>query len=263
MRYSRLVLRRILQRLRIIWAILLRKPVLLNYQMGKVGSSSLAEFCRREGIAEWHTHRFFDTPIHSFNNKNKYLKAIDLWIYKILRLSASEVLVISGVRSPIERNISMYFHSSPLPGQLRGVEEAEALSRLTADFETSFPFSSCANWFDDELNKLLGVDVYSMPFDSQRGFSVYRVGGVKLMIYDISALTFIQDEIGMFLGSSAYKVINRNESSSKEYNDLYKMFVVRYSPKEDKVNGVLSSRYVDHFFSLDDRNSMRDKWLSR
>lgn len=257
--FSNLVRKRMYQRVMIIKALFCKRPILLNYQMGKVGSSTLGEFCRQKGLAEWHIHRFFDTPIHAFNKKNFFLKVFDLMLFRVLRILSSEVLIISGVRMPIERDISMYFHNLKISASTLESDMPSLLSH----FESSFPVGDCVTWFDKELNRLVGIDIYSYPFDTSSGFSIYKIGKVRLFLYDISALSSIQAEIGRFLGVEDYRLIAKNQSSKKHYHSVYKIFLDSYQPDPIFVKNLLSTRYVKHFFSNSVHNSIKEKWIGK
>jgi len=47
----------------LIKGLLLNKQLILNYSMGKVGSSSISRYLIKNNFLEWHIHRFSDISI--------------------------------------------------------------------------------------------------------------------------------------------------------------------------------------------------------
>ncbi|WP_417270761.1 putative capsular polysaccharide synthesis family protein [Celeribacter sp.] len=234
-----------------------RKGVTLNYQMGKIGSSSIGEWFRQNNIGEWHIHRFFDTPVHSRRGKNRALKVLDFAIFKLLTTLRKDIKVVTGVRFPLERDISMYFHNA-YGIEMRPLPNAGEVDEVIADFNASFPVCASASWFDDELKRLTGVDIFDHPFDREKGFAEITDGRFRVFVYRLDKLDTLQSELSRFLGEPEFQLIKMNDSTSKRYTVLYRAFKKAYV-REPGMISAPEQKFLEHFYEPD----MIDQHLRR
>lgn len=242
---------------RLLRQMLTHKCVTLNYQMGKVGSSSIGEWFRQNDVGEWHIHRFFDTPVHARRGKNKALKALDLALFRLLTIVRRDIPIVTGVRFPLDRDISMYFHNA-YGIEMRPLPEPGEVDGVIADFKANFPLFASAGWFDEELKRLTGVDIFAYPFDREKGFAEIAVGRFRIFVYRLDKLDTLQPELSRFLGEPKFRLIKMNESASKRYTDLYRSFKKAYVREPGAID-VGEQRFLAHFYEPD----MIDQHLRR
>jgi hypothetical protein len=207
-------------------AILRRRPVILNYQMGKVRSAAVARYLRGKGAAEWHIHRFYDTPVTGPVPKQRLFKSIDLALLWLLRRFASRIYLISGVRDPLSRDVAMFFQTAR---SLYGVDPASAsLDELHRIFVDRFPLGAVDTWFDDELNRALGIDVFATPFDKDSGFIQLQRGRVSAFIYRLDRLDDLEGALAAFFEEKNYRLSGAEQKNAAPYAGTCEAFRAAY-----------------------------------
>jgi hypothetical protein len=211
---------------RLIGAIFSRRAIVLNYQMGKVGSSSVAKYLRDNGAVEWHIHRFFDTPVAGPWPKKRLFKVLDLIVLWLVRHFASRIYLVTGVRDPLSRDISMFFQTAR---NHYGIDPAEAdPDELYRVFVERFPIGAVDSWFDHEIKRALKIDVFSMPFDKERGYIQFRSGRVNVFLYRLDRLSSLETVLAKFFEEKGFRLIETNTNNNKAYSENYSSFKSRY-----------------------------------
>jgi len=240
----------------------------LIYQMGKVGSTALANAFP----GAIHLHSLYG---HSPNPM--LWRAINRGPLKALRRQGFECLkrklirkrkivkVVSLVRDPMARDISSFFQDLPhwlakhLNQSSISVRE-ENFSLLEEAFETTFDHSYCLNWFDKEFYRFTKVDIYEHPFDRTSGFSIINSGKFSIFLGDIGRLNLWKEELNTFLGHDL-SLKEKNRGQKKWYAPLYKEFLSSYRPSGELIAKLYDSRLANHFFSDSNRLIMEKRWL--
>ena len=218
--------------LRLLGALLRHEPVILNYQMGKVGSSTVARYLRDRGAIEWHIHRFYDTPVAATRSKQRAFKAFDLILLRLVMHFASKIYLVAGVRDPMSRDVAMFFQTARA---LYGVDpEKVEIDELYNTFVDQFPIGAVDNWFDDELKRALDIDVFAIRFDKNRGFIELQRGQIKVFVYRLDKLDELEKELAVFFDDKKYRLIDTNVNGSKPYAKTYKAFKKRYFKELEK-----------------------------
>lgn len=212
----------------------------LVYQMGKVGSTAL-ETALPNAI---HFHNLYRlaasdvyVPIATPNLVEKAKRKSGRILKRSLVRRYSSRKIVCYVRQPADRNISMFFQD--LPGYLVKAEHGFPrgfATRLTANrddtgidhlvnvFRQCFDHRSPDKWFDQELRRLTGIDVFSHPFDHAKGFAAISEGGWHVFIGRIESLSEHIGDLEGFLGHEL-ALTARNVASEKWYGCVYKQFV--------------------------------------
>jgi hypothetical protein len=212
--------------LKLILALLKRRPIVLNYQMGKVGSSSVAKYLRDNGHFEWHIHRFYDTPVAGPWPKKKLFKILDFAILWLVKLLAIRIYLVMGVRDPLSRDVSMFFQTAQ---NHYGINPAEAnLEELYCIFIDKFPVGVVDNWFDDEIKRTFNIDVFTIPFNTKRGFVQFSSGRVNVFLYRLDKLDSLEGQLAEFFEEKDFKLIKINTNSNKDYAENYSAFKLYY-----------------------------------
>lgn len=236
--------------------ILLRQSLILNYQSGKVGSSSVAEYLKRTGVHEWHLHRFFNTPIHNKLPKTKIFYFIDLFIFALAVKFCKRIYVVNGFREPVSRDIAMFFHSFEHNGENPDAPHKELLD----SFHQKFNVGESHLWYDREFNRLFGVDIYDIAFDKDAGYVVFRRGKLHFFVYNLSKLDTLEPQLRIFFGLKNYRLIRANDSSDKFYVRSYKLFLSQYRPDSECIEKLRQSRFYSHFYSTNEIERNIERW---
>lgn len=230
------------------------------FQPGKVGSQTIWNSISNKSI-QFHTlgvaYRFVDA-------EKKYLD------YYLQLMHKKKIKIISAVREPISRDIAAFFQNSDLEYwpyhqyncnvfSLYGnsinskmIEDKEIKERcpiwrksLNQAFEdlTNVIINhrqDVFSWFDYEINEIFGIDVYSYPFDQEKGYTIIEKENVQILLLKMEYLSGLEQVIGDFIGDPDYKLVNRNEALGKMYRYVYKKF---------KENVKISPNYFEYYYA--------------
>src|SRR5439155_18262314 len=103
--------------------------------------------------------------------------------------------VITGVRDPIERNISWFFTmlldrwpQTQAKERLAANERDELARELIDIFHNELDHNEPLRWFEDEMQAVFEVDVFAEPFDPSRGYHIYEQGGTQVLLIRLESL---------------------------------------------------------------------------
>ena len=241
-------------------------PKFLVYSFGKVGSKSI-EAGIGDGCSNIHNMYFKNWACYpNYRGAEQSLfsrfKLFLFFQYRRLLLTYRKPKIVTAIRDPLDRNMSMFFHhlsayvfsySTGFPyGKVRANRVAAEFDSnfLVNVFEERFDHSYPVNWFDLEFKKFTGIDVYKYPFKKASPFQVIKENGFDVFIYRYEDLKTKRNEIEKgisdFCGKSIDLSEERNVAGSKWYSDLYRDFKKNYTPSE-KVQAIYDSAYADFF----------------
>ncbi len=248
-----------------------KHPVLI-YQMGKVGSSALEKSIPNS----IHLHDLMSIEANRLISpvRAKIYKPTSTHIKRLLKRTImtsmlkrkEHVRIISLVREPIGRNISMLFQSLPfwmVDKYLKddSVVRSEQPHLLHETFENHVNHHYPLEWFDNEIKALTGIDVFSQPFDHKHGYHTYQKGNFSLMVVRTDKLNQSQQAICDFLQQDI-KVTNDNQSENKWYSPLACEFKNSYHPKSEFVEEMLTSKFTRHFFTESEIAAIKNKYTN-
>ncbi|EGQ9051320.1 capsular biosynthesis protein [Vibrio parahaemolyticus] len=245
------------------------RPVLI-YQMGKVGSSALEKSIPNS--IHLHDLMAIDankqiSPVRAkLHQPNKH------YVKRLLKRSVmshmlkrkQDVRIISLVREPIGRNISMFFQSLPFWMAEKYLNDDSAIRSerpqlLQEAFEEHMNHHYPLEWFDNEIKTLTGIDVFNKPFDHEAGCQTYQQGNFSLLVIRSDKLKQSPATVGEFLGYPV-DVVHDNQSNNKWYSSLINEFKNSYQPKPEFIEEMLSSKLTTHFFTSSEISELKQKY---
>lgn len=258
----------------------IRSDNVLVYQAGKVGSSSIAGSLTALGIRNIHIHYFHPwmngiSPCDSRGYLDK--------IHQIMK-EKKKIKIITLVRDPLARDISTIFQSLSDPSRdmyhglswkladgvieilqrgCDGLTDAD-INDLGAgllkekNFARNRPW--LFSWFDLELKEIFGIDIYTYPFDKEKGFSVIRQGNVECMVIKLEKMNLCTQALADFLGIQEFPLLRENIGSSKPYSFLYDKCKKALSIPEELINFYYDSESVCHFYKEEEVSFFKKKW---
>lgn len=237
------------------------------YQMGKVGSTTL-EHSLPNAV---HIHAFYSKnhtcPIRLkglakfgleyFTNRFKQ-ELINYFLRRVFK-ARKHTKIITLVRKPIERNISMFFHdldaylfaahtnclntrSKPLPTRCQSADV------LLDVFEQEFDHNYVLNWFDEEFAVMTGIDIYDYPFDSEKGYCLIKQGNFEVLCLRTDKLNQNTVIISEFTGRSI-ELLSVNKAQDKWYAEVLEQFIQIYKPSDKLTMPIEKSKFFKHFFN--------------
>jgi hypothetical protein len=244
------------------------KPVLI-YQMGKVGSSSIHGSLQATGIPSFQFHtldpEWVQTSSASYRKNNsvppKHLERGNLVYTEVIKKKAP-ARIITLVREPISRNISAYFENLDRYWQTQDAHKKIPCDQLIEGFLKQSQDVRGLQWFENEFEKMLGIDVFKHPFPAAQRFVQFNAAQYEILIMRID----LDDEkkaecVSNFLAFPGLRLVQENVSAKSSYADAYAEFKRALRLPRDYVDHALNSRFTQHFFSQEEIEGFRRQWL--
>ena len=261
------------------WEDRAKRPPIVVYQMGKVGSQAVVQGLERTlGRPVFHIH--FLTPENLAWAEETYRTHWDrrhdpdhVWdSYHLQRRLARDRgacrwKVITLVRDPVARNLSSFFQVAERRfgldlGRLGSAVEREATwMELTDAFLDRFDEHDVPDrWFDDELRTALGVDVYEAPFPA-RGWSLHASSAADVLVLQLERLhETAKEAFPAHLGVPVLPLAPVNVGGSKDYGRLYERFISEIRLPKAYLDRAYASRYAKHFYTPIEREELARRW---
>ncbi|MBZ0165784.1 MAG: putative capsular polysaccharide synthesis family protein [Candidatus Omnitrophica bacterium] len=253
------------------------QPPVLIYQMGKVGSSSVAHSLEQTGSRETAIHvHFLSGDIEkygrTFEQAGRYPWPYHLYLggalRKILRRQPeTPVRIISLVRDPIAWAVSSVFQNPFLASESvqaadGSVDPQKAGDYLLRELDKPETFDYVNDWFDRELKTVFGIDVFAEPFPVETGFAVYRHQRAEALVIRMEDLsTKGPQAIAAFLGlPHPLEIQKANVREQTTAADKYKEVRARVRLSRELCERIYSGRLVRHFYNRNLIESFIRRW---
>lgn len=234
--------------------------------MGKVGSSSLESTIP----GSFHLHSLYNNPpnplhweLRNFGYRKRASIYIRNWIRRTIYKTGNSIKIITIVRPPMERNVSMFFQALPfwLSVSQSGFKSGknidarrEGFDVLVESFEEYYNHDYCLNWFEQEIAKFSGINVYSKPFDAGKGHVTFSNGKYECLVMSLEKLNNNEHIISNFIGEKV-QIHSVNAAERKWYADIYKKFRAEYKPSAYLQKKLFDSKLSKHFFVNQENNN--------
>ncbi len=249
-----------------------RTPLLV-FQMGKVGSRTVVESLQRLRLPGpvYHVHHLSREGLET-DRRRTLARGMapggHYWAGRHLRrkLHRGQWRIITLVREPLGRNVSAFFHTldlfCPEAVGLRNETATDAvLEQIKDAFLRRFPHEIPLTWLDEELKACCGIDVYSEPFHTEKGYQRYESNNIQALLIRLEDLDRCGPQaLSDFLDIDSVALVKANVGGEKAYARLYRQFVGRVRFPVDFVNRIYDSRYARHFYTESEIAAFRSKW---
>lgn len=232
-----------------------KTPGIFIFQPGKVGSMSLYNSLRAYHVPCAHLHmfrrsRFFEYDIMKLYEEN-------------IKIQCDDLKIITLIREPIARDISMYMHwmtemydSNPFlcADILDGIKRYLIYSASIPNGGGEFA------WFD-QLEEFTGIDIFQFPFDRQRGYSVIKKGKWNILVMKLEKMEENQEIIKKFVDIEEFKLINDNIGKLKDYRYIYEDVKRKLHIPQEVINKYYKNNmYMDHFYTEQEKSLFLKKY---
>ena len=223
--------------------------------VAKVASASMAVQLRRNGYQPTtHTH--------------------DLEFLRDVVNSSENNLIVSGVRNPVDRNLSYFFqgfvkrfHSqfkikkNNYTGEvIQGVQNLtvnDHPQKVIDTFKNQQWLYTFTDWFEEFFEI---VDIYDKPFDKQKGYKIYKIkNNNTLLIYTVEQLPQSLDSICNDIGIVNIST-HHNNSKDREYSCLYTQVKETIIYEKEYLDKLLGSNIINYFYTDQDIHNMYKKY---
>lgn len=274
------------------------RPVLV-YTMGKVGSSSLMHslqkaapdldvlhvhhlvsenLSRKDALYRHAAHRRRGTPIaRMFRSEHVWLGQHLNGLIDRPPPHGGRWTIITLIRDPVARNTSAFFQNLWLifgfdwAEELRSKPQGDVVSELKELFRGSYADkdwwsegkdTDALTWFDEELRRAFGIDVFDEPFPREDGFKIYEGARAQVLLVRLEDLDRCAPAaMHQLLGLSGFQLHRRNVALDKGYALLYRAFLESMEFPVDYVDRLLGSRAARHFYSETELEEFRRRAL--
>lgn len=263
---------------------LVREPLLLIYQMPKVGSQTIEATLQRSGWrhALFRLHFLSREYARPLEAGLRAPDATETWrghvreqlqlshrLRKVLALrkclhrvwpGLPKVQVITAVREPIGLCLASTFENYYDKFREDGQAAIDYCRYVLTSPET---LKYVENWFDFELTPFLGLDVYQQPFPKEQGYTVCENSFARVLVYRFEALGSLKPMLSSFLGYDVGEVVSRNLSRSKAYREDYEWAKQRLRFPAEFVARTCQSKLMQHFYSAEERRAFELRWTAK
>lgn len=233
----------------------LKSNTILIYTLGKVGSSTIYHELKRISpfgnvlhvhflSDEWLNNRLKKTN-HYGNNR----KAADKVVQYLADHPRNKKKIITLVREPVSRELSNFMQNSA--DFIDGDITSHPIDALQQAYMEKMSYDYTFNWFDSEFKSYTGFDVFSTPFDTEKGYAVYHHNGFDILVIKLEKLNECYAEcLNKFLGLSNMQMKKAyNQSASKQISNVYSQLKERIKFPKSYLEEVYRHQYVKHFYT--------------
>jgi hypothetical protein len=269
-----------------------RKPPVIVYQMGKVGSSTIQRSLKALNldVPIFHVHYLSKSRVEELEKeRQKYFRTEKFgllkrpWMYQFLReelikrFDGKKWKILSLTRDPVARNISAFFENLEFKQISEQTEfevksdyynidpiiiKSDDLEKLAILFFDRFKHDSPLDFFDRELKSVFGIDVYSSDFPKTKGYKIYSGEKADAVIIKLEYLNqCVQLAFKEFLNLENFTLINTNIGNQKDYAAFYSQFKDFIIFPNHYLNKMYQSKYMQHFYSDEEIKQFRYKWF--
>lgn len=175
--------------------------------------------------------------------------------------------VITLVRDPIARAVSDYFQNlrfsnRELNAALRADPTAPAvLDRCRVEVNALVRGIEPFRWFDAELRRVFGVDVFAEPFDTAKGYSIAHSPACEVALLQYERLPGVfAPAMETFLGVECVDLPEHNVGADKYYAAAYSELASNLQLDDADVRRVYDSLRVRHFYDASMIESFESRW---
>jgi len=261
--------------------------IVIIYQMGKVGSSSiyftLKDFYKLPNVMHMHhMNPKYLEPIKAWHTENRYrylprhlLESEGFYhAYKKGKINKN-IQIVTLVRDPIAVYISSIFQNMDqvyydYVGKDKKIKQKELTAYIistlgdeTAQSQGRFFnwYNYFMNWFDNELKEIFGIDIYKKKFDNSKGYQILSRDNIKALVLKVETLNQSNREaFSEFLQIQDFDLQNTNIGEDKKYGQCYRLLLDNIIIPEAILKKVYTHKLVKHFYTEKEVEKFKVKW---
>lgn len=261
---------------------------ILDYQMGKVGSSTVQASLKAlyPDRPLYHVHFLNPVRVKQIERQRKAWFRTDRhglllrpWLYEFLyeeiRRNNRRWKIITLIREPVARNISTFFENLDVTAPADGgrytvrsdyygfdipVESGHPQPLIELFFER-LVHDRPLRYFDDEIKSVFGIDVFQSAFPRDAGYKIYPGANADLLLMRLENLNQCAAEaFKAFLDIDSFTLIHANVASDKVYAPLYKELKSAISLPDAYLDKMYDAKFTRHFYSDEEIHAFRASW---
>lgn len=169
--------------------------------------------------------------------------------------------VICPFRDPVASAQSLRFYIHAMKPFGKVTENVQPLISGTAEDPASF-VEWMARWAEVELKGVHGLDLFEAGFDSERGFSVYKLPLKHVLVITLEAFGQLPDAIGELYDSDPGHWVNEvaNTAAARPDAEAYRSAVDAFQLTGDEADRVYGAPIMRLLYSRDQLAAFKAKW---
>jgi len=172
--------------------------------------------------------------------------------------------VVCPFREPVASMLSLRAYRNSIGEQRQPKLDSEPYAEgLNVDHPEGFGGWMEA-WVENELKRLYGFDFLAHPFDTDRGFTCYDLGHVRLLVITLEAMKRLPDALSELYGCapSAVRPLKTNDSESREDAAEYRRRVDAFRLPAAMADRIYSAPLPRHLYSERQLETFRARWTA-
>lgn len=254
-----------------------KNPPVIILTPGKVGSSSVYYTLKRKiDNPVFHIHNISEQGIKSSSkehlNSDRKSLPLHLIISDFLRKKLEDYnghrFIICIIREPVSRAISAFyqnteFYKNTIEKNNLNIDTNASLETLNTIFKENIT-QHLENWFQTEIYQEFDIDVFSKPFNLQKGYQLFHAEKSSLLLLKMESMNKIfTNAIKELLDiDKEISLENANIAENKHYAASYAEAKKYFRLNKVQLDEIIQSRYFQHFY-LEQEQSIRDKWQKK
>ena len=247
-------------------------------QPGKVGSTSLRDCINDAGTRCIQSHTV-EYPVWVLGENYR-----NIWESFTRDFRSKKIKIIGTVREPIARDYSAFWQAFTEGGGERirlmqnmtgGLQElydryvkmlqkGNKNIRDTLGMATPWTWCNEFEWFEEQYHEQLGINLYDIPFNKEKGYLRFTVGTYDIFILQLEKMENAFEDLKAFLENDSIKMIWKHKASDKWFSLAYGQFrdEVRI-PREYFDGYYYNNKMLNHFYSEKDIEDFKKKWIKQ
>lgn len=219
------------------------------YSMGKVGSSTIYDTIKMKYplLNIFHIHFLNLDVLLKHKNTNFHMNYVNgMKAFKHYQSTKNRRKIITLTREPIKRAVSNLFQNYKKIGYFNN---SDLNAKNSLDYLKQENFDFPLNWFSDEFNRFLNIDVYNYKFDYELGYQIINLEDFDILIINLEKLNQnFKVAIKRFLDLDINTLYVSNTSKSKGFKSITEYINMNLSYDSTTLDKILNSKYINHFY---------------
>lgn len=245
--------------------------------MGKVGSLTVLESLRRAHVPHplVHVHSISSNIMDRAGERGHQTPSGSVPDHVLLGEALAKELttpsppkcqLISLVRDPIACTVSNFFENPHFAAEeivVDGkVDPERASAYLRNHFAAPRAFDYVFTWFDREVARVFEIDVFSLPFPKEQGFTVFRSAGADLLLLRVEDLDRVGPvAIANFLDlPQPLSLVSRNVREQTDGGDAYRRVRSNLRLGKALCQKIYAHPFATHFYGESEIDTFIRRW---
>ncbi|NVK57568.1 MAG: hypothetical protein HWE26_18350 [Alteromonadaceae bacterium] len=245
------------------------------FQPGKVGSYAICNALNRAGVENFKSHcigpgmlanvsRQWDLerlPVKFYEPALEYYARYRL--PRVLSQRSSKLRIVTGVRDPVARGISIVFQSLHFMlyerCELSLIDNESFLDCFCNILFGYLDTYYTDNWIEEQLGLFIQPEFGDL--DPEAPCWQLQNQYCDLFLYKHEYLSELEKPLMDFVGKGGISLQRENDASEKWYSQLYKMVHTELTFTEWQLDRLYRSKYITALYSKAEIEQLKNKWL--